>query len=309
MTISVYHEGERAVQHSAGEVAIADHNGVVIADTILNGARPFLQKQSMAVLASVDAQGMPWSSVLYGEPGFIHADSAAALSIDMSPGRRDTTDPVWSNIAANPALGMLFIELGSRRRYRINGRVERVDEQGVAVTVREAYPNCPKYIQRRHLRAMDSETLPALLGAGRGLDGDGRDIVRRADTVFVASNHAQRGADASHRGGNSGFVQLAGGDLLRLPDYPGNSLFNTFGNLAIDPRVGLCIPDFDGQRMLQLSGRARVLFRQDDPGRLSGGTGRFWEIEVERWLLRRMPRRLEWEYLDASPFNPAIADV
>jgi len=79
-------------------------------------------------------------------------------------------------------------------------------------------------------------------------------------------------------------------------------------NLTVDPRVGLCIPDFDGQRLLQLCGRARILFDQHDAGGLSAGTGRFWEIDVERWLLRRMPRRLDWEYLDASPFNPAISE-
>ncbi len=308
MTTSIYHEGERAVQRSAGEVAIADHNGVVIAGTILGGARPFLQKQSMAVLASVDAQGMPWSSVLFGEPGFVHVDGAASLGIAMAPARRDPTDPLWTNIAANPVLGMLFIELGSRRRYRINGSVQGVDEHGLQIGVREAYPNCPKYIQRRQLRAMDADTRPALLDQGGLVAGDARDIVRRADTVFVASNHAQAGADASHRGGNPGFIQLLGEDRLRIPDYPGNSLFNTFGNLSVDARVGLCIPDFDGQRLLQLCGRTRILFGQDDPGGLSAGTGRFWEIEVERWLLRRMPRRLEWEYLDASPFNPATAE-
>jgi len=308
MTTSIYHEGERAVQRAAGETAIADQNGVVVTATILGGARPFLHKQFMAVLASIDAEGMPWSSVLYGDPGFIQLDGASALAIAMAPDRRDPLDPLWDNIGANPALGMLFIELGSRRRYRINGSVEGLDEQGVHIGVREAYPNCPRYIQRRQLRAMGGDTLPALLDGGNALSGDARDILHRADTVFVASNHAQAGADASHRGGNPGFVQLVGEGRLRLPDYPGNSLFNTFGNLAVDPRVGLCIPDFDGQRLLQLCGRARLLFDQDDPGGQSAGTRRFWEIEVERWLLRRMPRRLDWEYLDASPFNPAILE-
>lgn len=307
MTTSVYHDGERAVQRSAGEAAIADRNGVVIAATILGGARPFLQKQFMAVMTSVDAQGAPWGTVLYGEPGFIHADTATALDIDLAPEWRDPTDPFWDNIAGNPAVGMLFIELGSRRRYRINGRVERLDARGLEVAVREAYPNCPKYVQRRHLLSMDGASEPALLGEGRLLEGEVRAILRRADTFFVASNHAERGADASHRGGNPGFVQLLGDGRLRIPDYAGNSLFNTFGNLAIDPRVGLCIPDFDGQCMLQISGRTRVLHGQDDPAWLSGGTGRFWEVEIDRWLLRRVPRRLEWEYLDASPFNPAVA--
>jgi hypothetical protein len=307
-TTSVYHEGERAMQQSAGEVAIADRNGVVIAETILGGARPFLQKQSMVVLGSVDAEGAPWSTVLYGPPGFAHADDPGSVNLDLPLARRDQGDPFWTNIGANPAIGMLFIELGSRRRYRINGTLARIDEQGIQVSVREAYPNCPKYIQRRQLRGMDGESAPALLGEGRAVVGEVRDIVRSADTVFVASNHPERGADASHRGGNPGFVQVVHEGLLRIPDYPGNSLFNTFGNFQVDPRVGLCVPDFAGQRMLQLSGRARVLHGQDDGAHLSAGTGRFWEIEVERWLLRRVPQRLEWEYLDASPFNPAVAE-
>lgn len=306
MTTSVYHDGERAVQHSAGEVGIADRNGVVIADTILGGARPFIGKQSMVVLASVDADGAPWSTVLFGQPGFAHADSAAQVTVDLPAALRDPEEPFWRNVAANPAIGSLFIELGSRRRYRINGGLQRLDDAGFDLVVREAYPNCPKYIQRRQLRRIDGEAAPALLGEGSALDDATRAIVRRADTIFVASNHRERGADASHRGGSPGFVQVVDATLLRIPDYNGNSLFNTFGNLTVDPRVGLCIPDFEGQRLLQLSGRARILHGQDDPHGLTGGTGRFWEIAIDRWLLRRAPRRLDWEYLDASPFNPAV---
>lgn len=306
MTTSVYHDGERAVQRSAGEAAIADRNGALIADAILGGARPFIGKQSMVVLASVDADGAPWATVLFGQPGFAHADAPDLVDIDLPAALRDPEEPFWRNVAANPAIGSLFIDLGTRRRYRINGSLRRLDEQGFALAVREAYPNCPRYIQRRQLRRIDGEMAPGLLGAGRVLDDDLRAILRGADTLFVASNHGERGADASHRGGNPGFIQVLGETSLRIPDYNGNSLFNTFGNLALDPRVGLCIPDFDGQRMLQLTGRARILHGEDDPRQLTGGTRRFLEIEFERWLLRRAPQRLEWEYLDASPFNPAV---
>lgn len=305
-TTSVYHDGERAVQHRAGEVGIADRNGAIIADTILGGARPFIGKQSMVVLASVDADGAPWSTVLFGQPGFAHVDDAALVDVDLPVALRDPDEPFWRNVAANPAIGSLFIELGSRRRYRINGSLQRLDEQGFALAVREAYPNCPRYIQRRQLRRIDPASAPALLDEGQALGPDARAIVRAADTIFVASNHPERGADASHRGGAPGFVQVVSDSLLRIADYPGNSMFNTFGNLALDPRVGLCIPDFDGQRILQLNGRARILHGQDDPRHLSGGTGRFWEVEVDRWLLRRVVQRLDWEYLDASPFNPAV---
>lgn len=304
---SPYHAGERALQALAGESAPAARNGAVIASTILAGARHFIAQQPMAVLASVDAAGQPWCSVLYGEHGFAHADGDGSLVLDVPLAQRDPSDALWANVAPGAPLGTLFIEPGSRRRYRINGAIARFDERGLGLRVREAYPNCPKYIQRRQLRRIDGAFAPARLAEGVALDATAIDLVRGADTVFVASSHAASGADASHRGGNAGFLQVLDAGLLRLPDYPGNSMFNTFGNLHLDPRIGLCIPDFAGGRILQLAGHARILHGQPDPQGLSGGSGRFCEIRLERWLLRQAARRMEWEYLDASPFNPAVA--
>lgn len=313
MPTSPFHPGERAVQLRAGEAAIADRNGGLIAATILGGARPFIQKQFMVVLASVDAHGRAWSSVVYGQPGFVRAEGDAAIVLDVPAGRRDPADPLWANIEAKPALGMLFIELGTRRRYRVNGQLGRYDADGLEIAVREAYPNCPKYIQKRELRALDidlaADGTAGGVVTGAAIAGSVATLVRAADTLFIASSHPDSGADASHRGGPRGFVQVVGPSTLRIPDYRGNSIFNTFGNLELDPHVGLCIPDFEGGRLLQLSGRARLLWDQDDAAQASGGTGRFLEIEVERWILRQAARRLEWEYLDASPFNPPVQGV
>lgn len=303
-----FHSGERAVQARTGETAIADRNGTVIADTILGGARPFIEKQFMVVLASVNADGAVWSSVLYGPPGFARAESAAVIMINVPANQRDETEPFWANIAMNPAIGMLFIELGTRRRYRINGTLQRKDEHGIEIAVREAYPNCPKYIQRRHLRELGHEFTQGGVTSGSSIDGSINALIRNADTVFVASNQPDIGADSSHRGGNRGFVQIINEHTLRIPDYAGNSLFNTFGNIELDPRTGMCIPDFEGQQLLQLTGRSRILWNQEDPSNLTGGTCRFWEFEVDRWILRQVPQHLEWEYLDASPFNLPTAE-
>jgi predicted pyridoxine 5'-phosphate oxidase superfamily flavin-nucleotide-binding protein len=300
-----FHPGERAVQQRAGEAAIAQRNAAVIAEKILGGARPFIQKQFMVVLASTDVDGRSWSSVLYGKPGFVHASGDAEITIEVPAARRDAADPFWANVDAHPAVGMLFIELGSRRRYRINGTVAGKDDASLVITVQEAYPNCPKYIQRRALRAMHAEGCADGVATGSSIGGSVAALLRAADTVFVASAHAETGADASHRGGPSGFVQVTGSHTIRMPDYHGNSIFNTLGNLALDARFGLSVPDFEGGRLLQLSGRARLLWDQEDPHGVTGGTGRFLEVDVERWILRQVAQRLEWEYLDASPFNPS----
>lgn len=301
-----FHAGERLVQERAGERAIADRNIAVLSDTVIGGARPFLAKQFLAAIGSVDADGQVWASLVFGKPGFLHTEDGRTLAIDIPADRRDQVDPVWANLAAHAEIGMLFIELGSRRRYRVNGTVARLDGRGAEVAVREAYPNCPKYIQRRQLRQLGEAVLPVQSAHGVALRGAVADIVAHADTLFVASRHAERGVDASHRGGSPGFVRQIDDTTLRIPDYAGNSLFNTLGNFSIDPRAGLCIPDFAHGQLLQLTGSATLLWDQDDPHGETGGTGRFWEFKVGSWILRDTPQQLEWEYLDASPFNPAV---
>lgn len=301
-----FHPGERAVQESAGEAAIADRNIGVLTDTVIAGARPFIAKQFMAVLASIDSSGAVWSSVVFGKAGFLHTDTGRTISIDVPEKERDRADPLWDNIEQHADLGMLFIELGSRRRYRVNGTVKRLDARGTEVAIREAYPNCPKYIQRRQLRQLGEASLPVSSACGTALRGTVETIIREADTIFVASRHAESGADASHRGGAPGFIKLVNGNTLRIPDYDGNSLFNTLGNFKIDPRAGLCIPDFAHGQLLQLTGTSTVHWDQDDPAGETGGTRRFWEFKVEKWILRDTPQALEWEYLEASPFNPPV---
>lgn len=302
-----FHEGERAIQQRAGESAIADRNVTLVSDTVIGGARPFIAKQFMVALGSVDASGDVWASALFGQPGFIHTTDGRAIQIDVPEGSRDPVDPLWTHIASGRDLGMLFIELGSRRRYRVNGTVSRIDGNGIEIAIREAYPNCPKYIQRRHLRALGASGEPSQAAYGTVLRGNVTQLIRQADTLFVATHHVDTGADASHRGGGAGFIQIVDEQTLRIPDYHGNSLFNTLGNLQVDARAGLYIPDFANGQSLQLTGTASVEWDQADPDRVTGGTGRFWVFHVAKWILRDAIPRAEWEYLDASPFNPPVA--
>ncbi|QWT21592.1 pyridoxamine 5'-phosphate oxidase family protein [Bacillus sp. NP157] len=301
-----FHGGERAVQQRAGEADIADRNVAVLSDTVIGGARPFIAKQFMVALGSVGPTGDVWASLLFGRPGFLHTPDGKSIQVDVPRGLRDPVDPLWSNIEACSDLGMLFIELGSRRRYRVNGVVGRIDDENVEVAIREAYPNCPKYIQRRHLRALGEPGQESQAAYGTVLRGNVVELVRQADTLFVASHHPDTSADASHRGGDAGFIRMVDERTLRIPDYHGNSLFNTLGNFQVNARAGVCIPDFANGQLLQLTGEASVQWDQDDPGNTTGGTHRFWEFRIAKWILRDAVPRAEWEYLDASPFNPPV---
>jgi uncharacterized protein len=273
---------------------------------VITGARPFIEKQAMTAVAARDRAGALWASLWFGQPGFLKSPEGRHIEVHAGATQRDPDDPVWDAMQPGAPLGMLFIELGTRRRYRVNGRVRQLDAAQLQLAIDEAYPNCPKYIQRRHLRTLGE---PQTGGSGatqgeRWLNADGLAVLARADTLFISSGTPAGGLDASHRGGPAGFVQALDPGRLRVPDYGGNSLFNTLGNLALDARCGLVLPDFEGDRLLHLSGRAELLWDQPDPQGLTGGTGRFWTFEIDAWRLRPMPAALAWEYLDASPFLP-----
>ncbi len=302
-----FHPGELDVQRRTGEASIAARNLAVMSTSVVPAARVFIERQNMLVAATVDGAGHLWSSVLFGPPGFLSTQDGSVVKIAIGEADRDRSDPFWECAAPGAPVGMLFIELGSRRRYRVNGELQAITPGGLDVSVREAYPNCPKYIQRRHLSG--SERLDAhapAVARGSSLTPELESIVRQADTLFIASSSPSGDLDASHRGGNPGFVQVLDARTLRIPDYVGNSLFNTLGNLSVNPECGIAVLDFVNQRVLHLSGSAQIRWDLGDERGATGGTGRFWDFEVREWVLRPLPQRLTWEPLDASPFNPPV---
>ncbi len=302
-----FHEGELAVQARAGEADNAVLNSRMIGASIMLPALPFMAKQPWAILGGPDAEGQLWCSALVGEPGFVAPNAEGTeVAFDLAQAPVHPANPLLADLTPGRMLGGLFIELATRRRLRVNGHVKAHTKATLHLAVTESFPNCPKFIQKRTFDgttgATPGRTEPR---AGTTLGDAELAWIRRADTLFLTTLHPERGADASHRGGKPGFVAAVDATTLRLPDYPGNSLFQSFGNLEVDPRLGLLIPDFATGDLLHLSGTARVIWGAADPEGLTGGTGRFLEIQVQRWALvppaAGSPR---WTFVEASPFNP-----
>ncbi len=296
----LFHEGERAVQERAGVAAIASRVGGSIHAEIPPRARAFLLEQPFAVLASRVAEGRVWASLVHGAPGFLSAPSEKAIEIDAAP---IAGDPLVENLVPGAPLGALVIDLATRRRMRVNGRVERAPSP-IRVAVDEVFANCPKYIQRRDLvveGVIDSRDLfPSAAGA---LTIAQQQRIGRADTCFLASGHGDAGLDASHRGGAPGFVEVLGERRIAWPDYAGNSMFQTLGNLASDPRAGLVFADFATGDMLQLSGRAHVDWNPERAARFAGAE-RVVELEIDAVRETRGALPLRSHAADPSPFNP-----
>jgi predicted pyridoxine 5'-phosphate oxidase superfamily flavin-nucleotide-binding protein len=293
MDDDVYHEGELAIQTLAGERAIAERHGKLVGDTILLPALPFLAKQPLVAAAAADEHGEVWCSVWCGAPGFVSSADARVVVVARSLDLTADDDPVRRLVRPGSALGLLAIELETRKRLRINGTITRVDGEAIELSVRESLPNCPKYIQKRRRIARES-VRSSPRETGTSLDDARRELVARTDTMFVGSRHPTRGLDASHRGGTPGFLCVLDEATIRVPDYPGNSMFLTLGNLHVEPHAGLALVDFERGRVLAMTGTTRLHI----------GKERDWDFTVQRWIELDLPGAFAWELVERSPHNP-----
>ena len=281
-----FHRGELEAQARAGGGA----RGGAIRDRMPEQHRAMFAALPFAVVASTD-RGYPVATLWTGAPGFVAAPDPVTLRIAVA---RDPADPATPAFTPGAPFGLLGIELATRRRNRANGVITAADAREVVVAIRQSFGNCPQYIQPRALVAVAPDVAaPDRLDR---LDRDARDAIGRADTLFVAtsarSDEPAGGVDVSHRGGPAGFVRLAG-DVLTIPDFPGNRYFNTLGNLVSEPRAALVFVDFTRGDVLQLQGTTEIQW--DGPEvRALDGAERLWRVHVERGWRRRGALALRW---------------
>lgn len=303
-----WHAGEIALQRSVGiDGRMAEIGRKTIRDHLIEQHREFYPLLPVVVLGSVDEQGDVWATLRTGSPGFLRAADERHLHLDLG---RDRHDPAEVGLADGAPAALLGIDLTTRRRNRLNGTVVR-DGRGFALSVEQSFGNCPKYIQRRTPVFVGDPTAVSGVAAIEltGLEGATLDLVRRADTLFVASyvesRDGRRAVDVSHRGGPPGFVGVEDG-VLTIPDYAGNMYFNTLGNLLVNPRAGLTFVDFETGDVLQMTGRAELLPLPSDPAAYPGAE-RLWRFEPGRILMRPAVLALRWSFEEWSPFLPHAA--
>ncbi len=298
-----YHEGESAVQKRVGVEQIAERTGRVITDRIPSGALKFVDKQPMVIISSQDDEANIWTSMLAGKAGFLTSVDEQNVKIHLPAIVSSKLDPFWENIRKCPKVGMLFIELATRRRLRVNGIVS-ISDENIHVSVEQAYPNCPKYIQRREIEVVGTNgSLSDTKTTGTSLTNDLKSWIEKSDTFFVGSTDSKDNLDASHRGGSPGFVEIVDNNTLKIPDYPGNNMFNTLGNFVSNSKAGLLFVDFKEGKTLQLAGEANIVWHEEDAEEITGGTMRFWKFVVSKWVQIDSFSGINWKFVDYSPFN------
>jgi len=298
-----FHEGEVRIQSESGvDTETFDR-------MVEQGFQPemsdseirFVGQRTFAVAGSIDGSGRPWGSALVGSTGELF-EVLDATTIDIFPTPVDG-DPLLENIADNSDIGVLFIDPSLRRRAKSLGHGTIGAEGGVTYSLSRFYGLCTKYIFKRsqQVSADRASTPHDAARTGAGLDADDRSQLGAADTVFLVSHHTEHGTDPTHRGGPPGFVTVIDDTTITIPDYLGNGMFQTIGNLLLDDRIGLLSVDFDTGRAIQLTGRGSI---QPSPD-VDVYSTRTLRIDIDE-VRTTWPDVGEWTDIEAFDLRPGL---
>ncbi|SAL42107.1 pyridoxamine 5'-phosphate oxidase-like FMN-binding protein [Caballeronia turbans] len=302
---SPWHPGELQLQEKVGVMQKMDSVGRrFVRDHMPEQHRSFFSQLPFIVVGAVANDGDVWASYGCGRPGFMRSPTDRILSIDAA---FDPNDPAAGGIGDGAALGLLGIELHTRRRNRLNGMIRQRAARAFDLEVVQSFGNCPQYIQLRDfefVRDPDvfSETAPIEYDR---IDDRAHEMITSADTLFVASYQGDgdaRQVDVSHRGGKAGFVRIGDDGVLTIPDFAGNLFFATLGNFLVNPRAGLLFTDFETGDVLQMAGDAEVDLESPEIAAFQGAE-RLWRFKPRRVIHRRGALPLRWKF-QTSGWSP-----
>ncbi len=297
---SPWHAGERAVHDRVGERALADR--ITIAADVPDAAAEFLEQQTIVFVSALVGTDV-WLTPLTGEPGFVEAVDPRQIEV---AGRPPVGDPLAGVLRSPARVGMLAIEPATRRRMRLNGRATPT-ATGIRVALDQVYSNCPRFIQKRSPGGAAPPPDASAPVTTDLLTASQQRWVETADTFVIGTADRDGNADASHRGGSPGFVHVRDPAHLRFPDYAGNHMYMTLGNLEVQPSAGLLFVDWFTGATLQVTGMATVDFDVDRAAAEFPGAARVIDVVVRSVV--ETPARLPaaWSEPEYSPFNPPSA--
>lgn len=307
------HPGEAAVQRRTG-LPGDDRGSVAVGATIPPVAADFLRQRRMVVTAVAADDGRVWAGLLTGPAGFAEATNERTVVVDRLPA---PGDPLHGLFDTDREIGMIAMEFAPRaRRMRINGWA-RAHGRRLVVRTDQVFSNCPKYIQARHV-VDEPSVWPDPFGPSSGspsgspsggstecLTEAQQRWIASADTFYVASHAPGHGVDASHRGGNPGFVSVVGPRRLVWPDYVGNTMYMTLGNIDVAPACGLLFLDWERGAALHLTGRARIDWDSDRAAGVPGAR-RMVDFDIDAVLPVDRATPLRWVLDGYFRHNPPV---
>ncbi|KAM7199631.1 hypothetical protein V8F33_004283 [Rhypophila sp. PSN 637] len=254
-----------------------------------------VSESPIVALGTLDQEGNIWTTLWGGEKGFarpvarnvlalqsllsVKGDPFLGALLQLDENNNALKGGVIKPAGEGKMMSGLSVDLETRDRVKLAGRVlvasldnnsgesERaaVREIQLAMVVDEGLGNCPKYMNRKEIHAhVPNPTVIGLKG-GLKLTNQALDLIEQADMMFMSTTNGKT-MDTNIRGGPAGFIRVLrnqdgddGGVILVYPEYSGNQLYQSIGNLQVDNRIGVVIPDFETSDVLYLTGETELL--------------------------------------------------
>ncbi|KAJ5105653.1 Riboflavin synthase-like beta-barrel [Penicillium alfredii] len=246
----------------------------------------FLKTSLLLAPGRLDSQGRPWSTLWGGSEGFAKpiADSLVRLQTQVDRHYDSVVQALLGSVANHDApqtqsqetgkmVSGLAVDLENRRRVKLFGRMATGSLSGrdlgkkaqLVIKIEEILGTCPKYLNKKHI--VLAVPMPRLVADSPQLSPAAVELLSRADTIFVSSSKGASTMDTNIRGGPPGFVRVASNDaddvVILYPEYSGNRLYQTLGNVQTTPRAGYVVPDFTTGNVLYATGHVEILVGKD----------------------------------------------
>jgi NAD(P)H-flavin reductase len=325
-----WHEGEIAM---AREMQVPDMDNPTF-PTLSPQLANHAQIAPLIAIGTLDKQGRPWTTLWGGEKGISQPVAQGILGIRCQVVRQH--DPVVEELVGKEANGEvvreegmgrmvsgLTIDLETRKRTKLFGRMiagalsmredeatesrQSIAEVQLVLKIEQSLGNCPKYLNKKHVELAESN--PELVANDPQLPQRALDLLSKADLFFLSSANHDQDMDTNHRGGPAGFVRVVSNDstgaVLCYPEYSGNRLYQTLGNLKVNPVVGLCVPEFETGDMLYLTGTTSILIGKDAATLLPRSN---LVVKITLTAARYVATALPFRGVagEPSPYNPIV---
>ena len=199
--------------------------------------------------------------------------------------------------------------------------IGKAAEAQLVLKIEQSLGNCPKYLNKKTITSHTPQ--PKLVSDSPRLSDDAMDLIHRADLFFIASAHKHEDMDGNHRGGPPGFIRVFNppptstegstdgqSSIVVWPEYSGNNLYQTLGNLTSTPRAGLCIPDFISGDVVYLTGTTEVLVGKAASSLIAkSGLAVKMTVTGARYVKNGLPFRgtpVDDGANGLSPYNPRV---
>ena len=251
---SLYHEGEKYIQSLMDVGDKAESLSAMIQNEIPSDASDFLKSLRFGVIAlSIDNQEV-YTTLVYSDSCFITEERKDKIRISLK--YHDYIPEEFFEVE-DVNIGFIGLDFEKAMRVRING-FAKVERKNISLRVQEIYANCPRYIHKRVLQPKLKDLGESSIVRDTKMSAECMEVIKKADTFFLASSHTVKGVDVSHKGGKAGFVTPLSSSRLIFEDVPGNNMFNSLGNIHTNPFVSLLFTDFEKGDSYHLQGKAEI---------------------------------------------------